>query len=57
VSVKRCLSSDAHLPDGSKGVTLSSAKRWGEREAEAEVSDDLESEVSEVSEDLEDEAS
>jgi len=55
--VKRCLSSDAHLSDGGKGVTLSSAKHWNERKAEAEVSEDLESEVSEVSKDLEDKAS
>jgi hypothetical protein len=47
--VKRCLSSGFHFPDLGRVATLSSAKRWGEREVEDELSEIFElSELSEV---------
>jgi hypothetical protein len=52
--MKRCLSSEFHFPDLGRAVTLSSAKRWGEREVEGESSKDFK--LSELSEDFEDKA-
>ena len=54
MSMKRCLLSEFHFPDLGRAVTLSSAKRWGEREVEGESSKDFE--LSELNEDFEDKA-
>ena len=49
-----CLSPEPHVPDVGRTATLSSAKRWDEREVESELNEDFD--LTELREDFEDEA-